>query len=352
MNDLNLVGKMFITLALKLNTMVNLLWFLVIWKCCTSFKRQNKQNESFTLVHQPAIEEDDVASTSKAKSTMVKLDNNISTDASSGLSFPSLVKIGFLKLLKLNFISAATILFHLVHCEKIGPTLHLYRYGDQLCYTWWQYLISITLLPIVVLYPLSFGISLDMLKEGTISTNTFVLSCMMPLITFWFCLMKKMGQLPILERTEDEEKCVSEILDLEETLFVSDNKGMRWPIVQLYRNLLVVVIDTFVLSPVFKTLWFMAIFMSFLIHDWHRMPFKHPYLNHLQRLTSVSLFLVNLCSNPSSFSSIGNIMSVRNMGSCLTALRYTTIGLYILVPLSFPLWKVWMLYKRKQQRSL
>ena len=49
--------------------------------------------------------------------------------------------------------------------------------------------------------------------------------------------------------TSKNMRCVKEILELEETLFNCDDQG-----IQLYRNLLIVLVDTFVLNTVFKTL--------------------------------------------------------------------------------------------------
>ena len=49
------------------------------------------------------------------------------------LSFPSLLKIGFIKLVKLNMTSITTFAFHMVHCEEINGQLHMYLYGDQTC---------------------------------------------------------------------------------------------------------------------------------------------------------------------------------------------------------------------------
>ena len=91
-------------------------------------------------------------------------------------------------------------------------------------------------------------------------------------------------------------------------------------------------LHTFILNPMFKIWWFSVVFITFVVHDGHRMPFKHPYLNQLQRLTSVCLFLINLCSVPSSFSS-SNITQVPNMDICLSILRYIEMSLYILIPL-------------------
>ena len=154
------------------------------------------------------------------------------------LSFTSILKIGFIKLAKLNFTSISSIAFHMVHCVTINNNLHLYLYGDVQCYYWWQKLILFGLLPIVVLYPLSFGISLDLLKERWISPSTFLFATVMPFFTFALYVKKKIVGLEKHNYFHDDEICKNEILAMEEELFAEESKVLRWPVVQLYRNLL------------------------------------------------------------------------------------------------------------------
>ena len=351
MEDLTYITKMVFNLALKINIFVNLIWLIVISKCCSLCTKKNNKSLSQPVAYECSLERLDTPSSSNGEKKVVTIQQTkeSSTASPMGLSFKSLVKIGFIKLLKLNFTALLSMTVHLIHCVKIGDTQLLYRYGDQTCYTWWQYTIMGTLLPLIVLFPLSFGISLDLLKERKISTNIFLLSSALPPVAFWLRAKTCIRFISPQERSDEEEICSNEILDIEENLFRSDDtNSMRWPVVQLYRNLLVVMINTFVLNSVYKTLWFFTLFVIFLSHDWYRMPFKHPYLNILQRMTSAALFFVNLCSNPSSFSSIGDITVVPDMDLCLEVLSRVEMGLYVAVPLSFPVWKLWMRCVKKQ----
>ena len=253
------------------------------------------------------------------------------------------------KLVKLNYTSVMSILLKLIHCEVIGDQFHLYMYGDYRCYHGWQYVILIIILPTLALLPICFGMALDLLKRRLISTNMCLISCLMPVICFWFTFKAKRHHLIEQEFSVEEGRCMEEILELEETLFRSDDTSMRWPVVQLYRNLLVVILDTFILNPVFKNPMFTALFVVFLTHDVHRVPFKHDYLNLLQKLTSGGLIFVNLCSLPSSFSSVGDIMAVPYMNSCVPVLRYVDLCLYAAVPLSLPVWTLWLKWNNRTQ---
>ena len=311
------------------------------------------------IIHQSSSHETEVsilASSIDIKDPPVLEVNCVSAD--SPLSFTSQIKIGFIKLIKLNFLAVASSLFHLVHCVKIGEQFHLYRFGDQQCFVWWQFLIFTTVIPAIVIFPFLFGRLLDLLKTRSISSDMFTVSCVVPFLIFGPYFKKGSGKSSKSQCTkqnegeqEEEKRCTKEILDMEETLFNSDGNKMRWPIVQLYRNLLVVVIDTFVLSPVFKSMWFSVLFIAFLIHDRYRMPYRNSYLNHLQRFTSVALFLVNLCSIPSSFSSVGDVTALPGMPIALIILGYFEKVLYAMVPLTLPIWKLWVHFENKKKGS-
>ena len=278
---------------------------------------------------------------------IVEVREDISTNTS--LSLVLQIKVGLLKLLKFNFTSTALILLKLVHCESIQGQLHLYVFGDHICFSWWQWPIMVVILPGLAAFPMTFGMALDQLKKGVISTNTFLLSCFVPFAFYFKTRLRKIDSQN--DRQADEDlKCRKKILELEEDLFDAESNGIRWTVIQLYRMLVIVLIDTIVLSPVFKSLWFSAIFVGFFAHDFIRMPYKHPFLNHLQRITSVSLFLVNLCSVPSTFSMIGDITMLPNMGICLAILRYFELFLYMVVILSLPLWKIREKYNERVGR--
>ena len=150
-------------------------------------------------------------------------------------------------------------------------------------------------------------------------------------------------------RDDDDENCTNMILEQEEELFDEERKGVRWGSVQLYRMVAIVLINTIVLNPIFKCLWFAGIFVAFLMHDWYRMPFKNIFLCHLQRLTSGCLFFVTVCNFPSTFSALGDVTAIQNMDVCLAVLRNFELLLYMVVLLAFPSWKLWEKYVERVQ---
>ena len=104
------------------------------------------------------LNSDPTSSNNSQNGKVVNSNTSINNPTNTPLSFASLSKIGFLKLLKLNFTSIATILLQLVHCGKIQGRLHLFVFADHICYSWWQWLIMMLFLPMLAMFPLSFGI--------------------------------------------------------------------------------------------------------------------------------------------------------------------------------------------------
>ena len=226
----------------------------------------------------------------------------------------------------------------MIHCVYIGGQLHLYLYGDLVCYTWWQKIILFAVLPMVVLFPLSFGISLNMLKERSISPAIFLLSSLIPYVSFSLCLKEKMIGLSAYHPSNEEERCIEEILEMEEELFLVDGNSFRWPVIQLYRNLLVVVVSTFILNPIYRSVVLLPIFLLFSLHDARRMPFQHIFLNYVQMLTSACLLIINACNVIPSFAVMFDVMAMSAMGDILKASRYFELVLLAIVPLSPLVW--------------
>ena len=171
------------------------------------------------------------------------------------------------KLVKLNITSISTLALHMVHCVDIGDHMHLYLYGDLQCYNHWQYLIFGIIIPTVLLFPVSFGTSLKLLKEGLLSTNMFLVASVIPFYGLWLYAKNKRIGLQQVAQTTEERFCVDEILLMEEILFKMDEEtSLRWTTVQLYRNFLVV-LSIFILNPIYRTIFFVPVIVIFIVQS-------------------------------------------------------------------------------------
>ena len=195
--------------------------------------------------------------------------------------------------------------------------------------------------------PLSFGMALARLKKREISLTIFLISCVIP---FAFYLNQKNPEV-----YSDEDETIRNVI-LDQEIFDAESKGIHWGVVQMYRMLAIVLINTVVLNPTFKFLWLAGIFAAYHLYDGYRMPFKHKFLNLLQSLTSACLFFLTLCSAPVAFLAIGNIAEVPSMDILIAVSQQFNLFLYMIVLLAFPLWKFWEkcneLQSRKKDKQL
>jgi hypothetical protein len=259
-----------------------------------------------------------------------------------------------------------------------------FQSGDHVCFDAWQYAVIFIVIPTLITIPLSFEKCLDLLNEGVITTNTFMVGMVVPP----YCLVLHVrnrwyGGLKKIDYSKEEELCVLELLEDQEELLRNyhtaknndntnntnndnendntdndngndndndndndntenddNNKGqtIRWPIVQLYRNVLIAILKFFILTPLFRSIAFAASFLLFAVHDWHTKPYKYSYLNTLQLLSSNLLLLVTFCNNPSAVTYIMDIQVMPDASTVLSTLLYVEYIAYGVMPGSILLW--------------
>ena len=123
--------------------------------------------------------------------------------------------------------------------------------------------------------------------------------------------------------------------------------------IQLYRNLLIVLMNTFILNPLYRVISLIPVFLIFVIHDKHESPYKHPYLNILQVLSSSCLLVLTVCNIPPSMSFATQLDVIPFMNIVVPLLKYTELALYIVMPGSLILWKIkgWWSAKKRMNDS-
>ena len=188
--------------------------------------------------------------------------------------------------------------------------------------------------PILLMFPLSSGLSLDLLKEGTISTKSFIVASVLPFYSIFLIIKRMFGSLERKIFSKDDELYIQRVLINEETLFNIDDRHLfRWPVIQLYRNLLIVFVNIFILNPFYRCLTYVLLLFIFFTHDIHRMPYKHLSLNRLQKLSSLFLILVTLCNIPTSISMMGDVTQVPDMIQTIHGLKLVEMSLLLALPL-------------------
>ena len=118
---------------------------------------------------------------------------------------------------------------------------------------------------------------------------------------------------------------INELLSVEQILFTipSDSeKVMTWQVVQSYRSVVIATIRTFLISPIIRNLVYLPALTLFLVYDRTSKPFKHPYMNVLQTLSTLFLLLIAVCNIVASFSLMTDVTPIPNIQTLLKTLKY------------------------------
>ena len=105
-------------------------------------------------------------------------------------------------------------------------------------------------------------------------------------------------------------------------MFKSEDKFLNWNVVQLFRSVLIVILKTFVINPIYRLLMFIPAFVIFLLHDVIAMPYKCNSLNLLQILSTVSLLFITTCNLINAIAYMIDISSIRNINVVMDTLGY------------------------------
>ena len=105
-------------------------------------------------------------------------------------------------------------------------------------------------------------------------------------------------------------------------MFKEGFKLINWNTVQFVRSLVIVLLKTFLINPIYRLLMFLPIFVLFLIHDCEIKPYKNIYLNLLQILSTTSLLLLTGCNMINAVSYMVDITGVPGMNTTVTIIGY------------------------------
>ena len=242
--------------------------------------------------------------------------------------------------------------FQLIFCISINGVKHLYLYGDLVCFTWWQNLIMIVAIPGLILFPLTFGMSLHLIQPRQIASTKFLIAAGVPYYAIYLYLKKRFVGLPTPVYSVEDEIFVNEILRSYEEVFRKHNHLISWPVVQLYRNFVVAAVKTFIIDPMYRSLTFLPIFCLFFVHDRSAKPFLNKSVNVLQTSSTVCLTMIVICNMIFSFSLyMPKIDTIPHMDTVLTVLSYVESIVYFIFPLMLPISIVWRNYTMKEKEE-
>ena len=122
-------------------------------------------------------------------------------------------------------------------------------------------------------------------------------------------------------------------LESDDEVYRRKHQLLSWPVVQLYRRLVIAAIHTFFINPIFRTLMFLLLFFIFVLHDRSAKPFKNKDMNKLHSSCTICLTFIVICNLMFSFTLyVPEIYECDNIDTVLKVLAYVEYTAYLYIP--------------------
>jgi len=207
------------------------------------------------------------------RSARKKPDNN-------SLKFPQRIGLGIIKIILFGYKNIATFSIALFHCVTINGSSHMFIYGEQHCYTWWQILDMFFFVFWVVPFPAALMISYRLYVRHVIPLRLLVFSIVVPLLAFVFKFQYRSMNCLYVE--EENEKAVSKLLkeSFEQAYRQCNNKPyyVFWETWRLYQRLILAFVTTFTINPYTRICYMAPLVLSFIGVYWLVKPYKKQYV--------------------------------------------------------------------------
>ena len=219
------------------------------------------------------------------------------------IPFTNRLKVSYVQLSTLGYASIAMFCIQSVDCIEIEGSYYLYNQAEVECFhQHWQIVVLVFIFIWVVPYPAVLYLGCRWLRSNDIAPNEFLTILSFPPTIFVF-LVKKLYRGRTLNEWSDQMKTQQQnILNfLNEPFFESETKdGGRertiWEPVLITRRLILIIVTTFIRSPVTKLYPAGFFLIIFIVHDYLMKPFVDKILNFIQSIAMsllVCLVLMN-----------------------------------------------------------
>jgi len=200
------------------------------------------------------------------------------------------------QLLLIGYSSIAMFCFQAVYCVEIEGDLYLFIQAEIVqCYQEWQKLIIAFIILLVAIFPISLYVGCRLLRSGLVSSNHFLFIIKFPPSTLYF-LVKSLFSENSTRIRPLELEATENILILLNRPFKSteNNPYLIWEAVMILCRLVLVVVTTFVLSPIEKVYPVGLLLVVYMTHDYVIEPFRFKKLNFVHTLVMYVLIVLTL----------------------------------------------------------
>ena len=220
------------------------------------------------------------------------------------LPFIVRIKSTYIQILLIGFASIGVLLFNMINCILINGKKYLYVQASVACYTIWQKIVVFIIASWVVPFFLSLYISCYLLRKCKITPNQFIfISTVPPSVLIY--VMKSKLQRDNSSLNLKNAMLAKEILRVVNQPFNNISGKpfkIQWESVLILRRLLLIIVNTFLISPFEKLYPIGFLLVLYLIHHMAVQPYKDFSLNVVEGVSLASLGFLTLLNNFWAFS--------------------------------------------------
>ena len=220
------------------------------------------------------------------------------------LPFIVRIKSAYIQLLLIGFASIGVLLFSMINCILINGEKYLYVQASVACYTIWQKIVMVIIASWVVPFCFSLYISCYLLRNCKITPNQFIfISTVPPSILIY--VMKSKLQRDNSSLSLKNAMLAKEILCVVNQPFNNISGKpfkIQWESILILRRLLLIIVNTFLISPFEKLYPIEFLLVLYLIHHMVVQPYKDFSLNIAEGVSLASLGFLTLLNNFWAFS--------------------------------------------------
>ncbi|XP_066922383.1 uncharacterized protein [Clytia hemisphaerica] len=215
--------------------------------------------------------------------------------------FMTRLKVGYVQLMTFGYASIAVICIRSIDCIEIDGAYYIFYQAELECYHQpWQIFAMVVIAVWVIPFPIVLFVGSRSLRSWRITPNEFLLIQTFPptalaIIIKNHCRDNRLNQWS--EQMFNERKHILNYLNEPfRELETKDDRLERtvWEPVLILRRLILIVITTFIRSPIMKLYPTGIILVLFTIHDYVTKPFKDPTLNFVQLISMSCLGILVL----------------------------------------------------------
>ena len=217
----------------------------------------------------------------------------------SKLPFIVRIKVAYVELLLIGFASLAILLFKMINCVEILGQKYLYMQATVPCYRVWQNILMVIIIVWVVPFWVSICISCSLLQKCKITPNEYLFIATFPLSVFFYLLRARFynGHTSLFANDAMLAKEFLRVVNEPFRNISGTTIKIQWESVLIFRRLILIVMSTFLISPLDKLYPIGFLLVLYLIHHLIIQPYKELILNLAEGVSLASLCFLTLLNN-------------------------------------------------------